>query len=271
MHKRTQWTLLILLMLFLLALPFVLSQALVVRSYSLESAKLSSDMHLMVVADLHNSDFGQQQAELIAAIRAGKPDVILIPGDVSDGLSDLDGIVRLIQGLDGAYPLYYVSGNHENWMGEADAIKARLRELGVRVLEGESEILTIRGERIRISGLDDPIHLTKAEWKAQLEALRAETSDGVFTVLMSHRPERFEQYGRFDLTVAGHAHGGQVRIPGLINGLWAPNQGWFPKYAGGEYADDDAHMIVSRGLQKSKLPRVFNRPELVIIELSAPK
>ena len=74
----------------------------------------------------------------------------------------------------------------------------------------------------------------------------------------------------FDLVVSGHAHGGQVRIPGLINGLCAPNQGWFPDYAGGEYCAGETTMIVSRGLStqaQMHVPRLFNRPELVIITL----
>ena len=71
----------------------------------------------------------------------------------------------------------------------------------------------------------------------------------------------------FDLVLCGHAHGGQVRIPGLVNGLYAPGQGIFPKYAGGAYKLDKGSMIVSRGLAKSNLPRVFNRPELVVITL----
>ena len=88
---------------------------------------------------------------------------------------------------------------------------------------------------------------------------------------MSHRPDLADLYsGRgFDLVVCGHAHGGQVRIPGILNGLYAPNQGMFPKYAGGHYrlADGKTEMIVSRGLCKNSLPRIFNPPEVVVIDI----
>ena len=68
--------------------------------------------------------------------------------------------------------------------------------------------------------------------------------------------------------LAGHAHGGQVRIPGILNGLFSPGEGFFPKYAGGRYElEGGVTMIVSRGLAKSALPRVFNPPELAVIEL----
>ncbi len=92
-----------------------------------------------------------------------------------------------------------------------------------------------------------------------------------YTVLLSHRPEFFELYTEynFDLVLSGHAHGGQWRIPYILNGLYAPNQGVFPKYAGGEYTENNTTMIVSRGLAREStlLPRFYNRPELVIIDL----
>lgn len=93
----------------------------------------------------------------------------------------------------------------------------------------------------------------------------------MYTILLTHRPERLDvycQYG-FDLVLAGHAHGGQWRIPGIVNGLWAPNQRLFPAYAGGRYEQNGTTMIVSRGLAREStwLPRWYNRPELVIIDL----
>lgn len=88
--------------------------------------------------------------------------------------------------------------------------------------------------------------------------------------MLSHRPERIESYKKynFDLVLSGHAHGGQVRIPFLLNGLYAPNQGLFPKYAGGLYTHNNLNHVVSRGLSYNpKLPRIFNPPEIVIVEL----
>ena len=73
----------------------------------------------------------------------------------------------------------------------------------------------------------------------------------------------------FDLILSGHAHGGQWRIPGILNGLYAPDQGLFPAYAGGRYEMNGATFIVSRGLARESTlaPRVFNRPELIVIDL----
>ena len=152
---------------------------------------------------------------------------------------------------------------------------------GVTVLEGEAAPLVINGQELCIAGVDDPEfwggyfayggYDVPAEWLTQLKACgEAAAKSGAYSVLLSHRPELVDIYrgSGFDLVVSGHAHGGQVRIPGLVNGLFAPCQGWFPQYTGGAYALGSTTLVVSRGLCRNELPRVFNRPELVIVILS---
>ncbi len=243
---------------------FALSQRLEVSEYVLTSPKLNRAVTLAVATDLHNSFFGENQGELVAAIRAAEPDALLMVGDMANSLAETDGVRALAKGVDGICPIYYVTGNHECMTDDLDEILRLLRSLGVNVLEGESSMLACG---IRVAGTDDPLRLTREDWKKQLDACRSR--DGVYTVLMAHRPDRAEAYETgFDLVVSGHAHGGQARIPGLIDGLWAPNQGWFPKYCSGLYAVGDATMAVSRGLCKNALPRVFNRPELMILRIA---
>ena len=109
-------------------------------------------------------------------------------------------------------------------------------------------------------------------YSASIEKCAEEADSGNFNVLLAHYPEQIEYYrsfGKFDLILSGHAHGGQWRIPGILNGLYAPNQGLFPEYAGGRYDFEDSVMIVSRGLSRTKeiIPRIFNNPELVIIDI----
>ena len=93
-----------------------------------------------------------------------------------------------------------------------------------------------------------------------------------FTILLAHRPERITEYLdlKVDLVVSGHAHGGQWRLPGLLpNGLFAPDQGFFPQYGSGKFKVDNTLMIVSRGLARESIwiPRIFNRPELLLIDI----
>ena len=100
-------------------------------------------------------------------------------------------------------------------------------------------------------------------------ALEMLKNAGDFTVLLSHRPEMFAVYTLcgIDLALTGHAHGGQLRLP-FLGGVFAPDQGFFPKYDGGLFADGDTQMIVNRGLGNSIVPiRINNPPEVVLITL----
>ena len=269
------------------AMFFVLaacSQKLIVRRYEEKSAKVTGTVRLAVLTDLHSTFYGEQQEELIRALKEQRPDAVLLAGDIADDHVPHDGTKALLEAIGTAYPCFYVTGNHEYWSGEEEAIKEMIASYGVRVLEGESCFLDVRGELLQICGVDDPDGFGQrgryepgamAEWENQLMRCRLELDEKYYSILMTHRPEPISYYTHtpedklpgFDLVAAGHAHGGQVRIPGILNGLLAPNQGWFPQYAGGRYELGDTVMIVSRGLCRNFLPRVFNRPELVIVVL----
>ena len=93
-----------------------------------------------------------------------------------------------------------------------------------------------------------------------------------YTIMLFHRPDPWRLFcGRdIDLMLSGHTHGGHWIVPGLINGIFAPEQGLFPRYAGGLYRFDDGMFLeVTRGLslRSTFIPRAFNRPELVVLKL----
>ena len=245
-----------------------------VRQYTQRTAKVPAPLRLVVVADLHSSWYGEDQAELLALIAAQQPDALVLVGDIVDDKRPREGADAFLRQIGAAYPCYYVAGNHEFWSDKAGEIKAFIRSCGIRVLEGEADLLRVGEQAICIAGVDDPDVAAGNDdvWQLQLEACRDARDDSLYTVLLSHRPERVDAYAEsgFDLVLCGHAHGGQVRIPGLVNGLYAPDQGLFPAYAGGEYRLGATTMIVSRGLSKKLLPRVYNRPELVVVDILPP-
>lgn len=118
-------------------------------------------------------------------------------------------------------------------------------------------------------GIEDP--LNGFETQAMLNVAMANVNPENLTVLLAHRPEKFNIYvtNNIDLVFSGHAHGGQIRLP-FVGGLVAPGQGLFPKYTAGTFEDGKTTMNVSRGLGNSTVPfRIFNLPQIVAVELNS--
>lgn len=266
----------ILLPLFCISLLFACSSRLKTVFYQLPSPKISRPVRLALLTDLHSCLYGRKQRILLRAIHRQKPDLLLFAGDIYDDKYPGANTECLLQGLQ-AYPCFYASGNHEYRSKQPgpEEIWQLLRGYGVQVLQGECVTVAAGNQPVNICGVDDPCARLYSHYEITPEQQLAEigqaTANGCFTILLAHRPERIRQYMwyGFDLVLCGHAHGGQWRIPGLLNGLFAPNQGLFPPYAGGRYYFEQGEMIVSRGLAKNHpmVPRIFNRPELVIIDL----
>lgn len=243
--------------------------------YHVESEKVDKPVKIALITDLHSCRYGKGQHMLIDAVDEQKPDVVLLGGDIFDDRLDYDNAKTTLEYLSEKYPCYYVTGNHEYWSKDIENILSIVKSYGITNLSGECEALEINGEIINICGVDDPdvsIYTRGGkETDEQLKAAEAAADARYFTILLTHRPELIEIYRQydFDLILSGHAHGGQWRIPYVLNGLFAPDQGMFPDYAGGRYSYEGKTMIVSRGLARESTlaPRIFNRPELVIIEI----
>lgn len=250
-----------------------------VQHYSVESEKIKNNVRIALVTDLHSCRYGEHEQKLISRIDENKPDVILLGGDIFDHKIPDTNTECFLAGIAGKYPCYFVTGNHEYMSGE-DAFYRKmsiLEKYGVTRLCGEAVTENFNGNSINICGISDytsvdyPFDNTRTV-DEQLDTIKEEAANGNFTVLLSHRPELIHTYAKygFDLVLAGHAHGGQWRIPYILNGTFSTGQGIFPKYAGGEYDVNGTKMIVSRGLARETtiVPRIYNRPELVIIDLN---
>lgn len=239
-------------------------------TYVLQSPKISAPVRLAIVADLHGCRYGADMEHLLRAVRETAPDAILIPGDFFDDDHPMENTRIFARTIAAEYPTFYVSGNHEIASKRADAMKEELRSYGITVLEGTAVPMTVREETVWIAGADDPL-IGKSKAAAQRKSAREALPEGACGILLSHRPELAEEYAAlgFDVVVSGHAHGGQWRIPYLLNGVYAPHQGLFPAYAGGLYDLGTTKLIVSRGLARETtlVPRIYNRPELVILEI----
>jgi len=239
-----------------------------VRKYEIETEKVGAPVRIVLLADLHAKKYGENQKRLLRKIEKLNPDLIAIAGDLADQKEKDDGAVMLLKAIAGKYPVFYVSGNHEYLSGKPQEKKELFRSNGAILLEGACREFTVNGQWLNICGIDDADD-GSSELERQLMAAIPENARN-FSVLLSHRPEYADVYRKFsyDLVLSGHTHGGQWRIPFLVNGFFAPGQGWFPDYSGGAYPFEDMTLIVSRGLaNSSKLPRLFNPPEIVAVDI----
>ncbi len=229
-------------------------------------------LRIAQVSDLHNAELGNDHARTLALLREAEPDVIVITGDLIDShRTDVTVAVSFVEQAVEIAPCYYVTGNHEGYIpAETYAeLETALLSLGVTVLHGETVTLERAGETVTLAGVDSPDFDTRALPPSEL------CGEG-FTVILAHHPEFMADYlaAGVDVVFAGHAHGGQFRLP-LIGGVYAPGQGLFPDYDAGLYTETDAdghttHMVVSRGLGNSSFPlRLGNRPEVVLAVLKA--
>ena len=223
------------------------------------------------ISDLHNAEMGKDNEALLSMIETAAPDIIAVTGDLVDSRrTDLEVSIRFMERAVKIAPCYYVTGNHEaSLTKEYPTLEKELSKVGVRVLRNEEITIEKGGEFISIIGLDDPnfSNLSPTEF---IEKQLKDRDMSAFTVLLAHRPELFSTYANYDvdLVLCGHAHGGQFRI--FNQGIFAPGQGMFPKYTQGVFTDGKTSMVVSRGIGNSAFPfRINNRPEVVIIQLSA--
>lgn len=250
-----------------------------ITEVKITSSKIPSSFKgykILQISDLHNKKFGDNQDVLIQKIKSIDPDIIAITGDLIDSKScDAEVSMQLIREIVKKYPVYFVTGNHEQWSGKYNNLEKELKKYDVNVLRNEHVGIRKGEQEINLLGIDDPEFVTGNRDEGniiidEIKKAKIEMQPDRYNVLLSHRPEFIKEYTneRLDLVLSGHAHGGQVRLP-FIGGLVAPNQGVLPKYTAGLYVEQNTSMVVSRGLGNSIIPqRILNRPEIVVVQLN---
>lgn len=228
------------------------------------------------ISDLHNNEMGRNHEELLSMLREAKPDIIAITGDLIDSRkTDFALALSFVKEAVTIAPCYYVTGNHEARISDFDLLKSGLIECGVIVLENEKIEIDRSVDSVTLIGVNDQSFETNYLLGNSVDVMQNNlqklTEENCYTILLSHRPELMDVYANkgVDLVLSGHAHGGQFRLP-FCGGIFAPNQGFFPKYDAGLFEQDNTTMIVSRGIGNSIFPvRFNNRPEVILIILES--
>lgn len=249
--------------------------------YQIKNHKIAKEIKIVHLSDLHGASYGQDNSLVIQSIQEEQPDLVVMTGDMVDERDpSFHPFLNLCQKIADGYTTYYIPGNHEQRFSKEKMklLLSELKRIGVTSLINRSELLLIRGRKLRIYGLVTPMEYYKdllRNYNPKACLTRQDTERylgpcdlGLFTLLLSHNPLYFNAYHSWgaDLTLSGHIHGGIVRIPGM-GGLLSPEAKFFPKYDGGCFEENGKHLIVSRGLGNNFGIRINNPPELVYITI----
>ncbi len=241
----------------------------VLRRYSADSGGACRGLKLLLVTDLHSRSF--LRISEILDIEA--PDMICLAGDIAEGCTKLSldeegnkNARDFLEKCAKTAPTYYSLGNHEGGMSREN--RRIIARMGVTLLDD----CMVKFGNLRVAGLTSGYKngikkrsVTPPPDLAFIKKL--EKTDG-FKLILCHHPEYWAEYlsgVENSLTLSGHAHGGQWGLFG--RGIYAPGQGFFPKYAGGIFIENDRTLIVSRGAANTvPIPRFFNPCEVVTVE-----
>ncbi|MCL1904472.1 MAG: metallophosphoesterase [Oscillospiraceae bacterium] len=236
-----------------------------VTRYAKSSNRIKSKITIALIADLHCSDYGRNQFNLVKLIKKGSPDIILLAGDIFHHFGKRQKGHELIKEAVKIAPVFYIAGNHEKKNPDYFEILNEVKFLGGFVLDNEVVETVVNDNALILAGGDK-----SAIMKSRLREYFG--NSGHFKLMLNHYPENYRDFtDDFDMMMSGHLHGGQIRIPYIMpNGIYAQKQGLFPKYTGNAYdITDKFTLVVSRGIsvRRSGRFRVFNRPELVFMDI----
>ncbi len=258
---------------------------LTVVTYDIETKKTNHSFRMVCLSDFHNCIYGKNHVELFSKVQEQKPDLILIAGDVMvardcKSFEDLSYSIEVISGLSLIAPLYYSNGNHEERIQNREATKEIFQQYITQISSERVYVLNNRSVQVPefgivITGLELPKKyykrgITPKLSKETLADLLGNANQSGMQILIAHNPDYFKTYTKWgaDLTIAGHVHGGIVRLP-YVGGVISPSFHIFPKYDGGLFEIEDQTMVLSRGIGTHTIPiRLWNPPEIVVINVN---
>ena len=225
-------------------------------------------LRILLISDVHGR-FSLRKDRILQLAAAAKPGIIAYTGDaVNDSRDDVAAEAAFVAALCEIAPVYYVPGNHEYAAMSDRRLFRAFENAGAVVLRDEAAVISRGGAQLVLVGADDANGYDGMQPFEQALA-GAIPEDGECLVLLCHRYDRAEEAAElgFSLMLAGHAHGGLVRMP-FTDGLIGPGRVLFPRNTNGYYNIDGMELVVSRGLGNTAgVPRFANRFHMPVITL----
>ncbi|MBL8239050.1 MAG: metallophosphoesterase [Bryobacterales bacterium] len=225
-------------------------------------------LRIAQVSDIHMSSFlsPRELGDAVDMANAFRPHLSVVTGDLITRDGDpLDACIRELGRLRAEAGVFGCMGNHEIYAKCEDYAAEECAKRGVRFLRGEARTLRFGDARLRLAGVDyQKMHTNYLTGAAALR------EPGSFQVLLSHNPDVFETAAAqgWDLTLAGHTHGGQVTVEYLNQHLNLAR--FFTPYVYGHYEKEKSHLYVTRGIGTVGVPlRIGAEPEVALVRLCA--
>ena len=255
-----------------------------VSEYHVDTGKLTGELTITVISDLHTARFGKGNSRLIDTIGSTEPDMILLAGDFFDvhrGRLVFDDTKELIRALSGVAPVYFSPGNHDVRFDADTGLDHRsaVEESGAEYFNGEYRDIDTSAGKVRIGGIfDHGVYLedygklwhNSPVYRYMVDFDNTELPK----ILMLHRPNTLiytlnqPDEWHIDAVISGHDHGGLMRLP-VLGGMFCPEQGFFPEFSKGEYNMNGARMLLCAGLDGYyEFPRIFNPPDVMKITMT---
>ena len=244
--------------------------------------KVSDNIRIIELSDLHNSEYGKNNSKLIAKIKSLHPDIIVYAGDMmNEQDNDYSVMFDLSDKLSKIAPIYACYGNNEldQQLFFDKTFRDQLKKHNVTLLSNEAKEVEVKNSVIQFVAISDNVEQYDVKTNNAKKFIENLEPTDNCRICLTHYPELFNEKllnKDIDIAFTGHAHGGQIRLP-YVGGLYAPGQGFLPKFSSGVVeAEDGTKVVVSRGLGNSSeatgikglvIPRINNRPELVVVDV----
>ncbi|MDD2649113.1 MAG: metallophosphoesterase [Eubacteriales bacterium] len=242
--------------------------------YVVQSDKISERVRTVLITDLHLKEYGKDNSELLASLKELEPDFITVVGDMFlYGSNTYEPMYELLESMVDIAPVYFALGNHEisEYLNGHREILTRISGTGAVLLNNSTVDVTVKGNLLSIGGLSEHADGIKRYAPDFMEDFTAHKG---FKLLLTHYPINFMGYVEYadaDLALAGHEHGGIIRLP-FAGALISADQGLLPDLTEGMTYPGSYPLIISRGMgDSSSVPRINNQPELVIVDITPNK
>ena len=249
---------------------FIATKGLKVKEYKIVNTKITDSYHGLKIVHLSDIHYGSTINEkelnnIVDKINEIKPDIVVLTGDLIDNriAFDKDIIINCLSKIEANLGKYAISGNHDLPLDDFNYI---VKESGFTNLDNNYDLIYYKSnEPIIISGIGydgEDVGIKTEQFDKYISELEVDDIKPIYSILLIHEPDTVDNLdlNKYDLVLAGHSHGGQVRLP-FVGAIYKPDgaKNYYEEY----YKLNNTDLYISSGLGTSMYKfRLFNKPSI---------